>query len=201
MPSMGVDASVYAHARGRRARAPRGCLPRNAQLFSSDFFSNARAQRVLSRGPASPSRALGVLSPTRAAATPRHIRVAKVLTVEKTVIRFRPADGSLRKRVRTATTTRCHETTHSARAYMTVESGVVSPDKSENAPANIRTPSLSAAMQAADSMSGRPCSGGQGRRSMQARMPACQESVPARLARWRLLAGPTPAALSSTGQP
>jgi hypothetical protein len=35
---------------------------------------------------------------------------------------------------------------------------------------------------------------------VQARMPACQESVSARFARWRLLAGPTPAALSSTGQ-
>jgi len=83
---------------------------------------------------------------------------------------------------------------------MTVESGVVSPDKSKIAPANIQVPPLSAAGKVADSIYGRPGFGGAGRRSMQAGTLACNESVPARMARWRLLAGPTPAALSSTGQ-
>lgn len=89
---------------------------------------------------------------------------------------------------------------NSTRTRTTVDSGVVSPDKSKNAPANIQDASLSAAGEAADSTFGIQSFGGAGRRPVQARMPACQESVSARFARWRLLAGPTPAALSSTGQ-
>jgi len=81
------------HRRGARVRANDGAL-RNAQLFSS-IFSQAHPRAECARDRRRLHRARnGGGFVALAAGRPGHIRVSKVLTVEKTVIRFRPADGS-----------------------------------------------------------------------------------------------------------
>jgi hypothetical protein len=88
-----IDGSRRRNRCDARVRANDDAL-RNAQLFSR-FFSRTHSWSACV--PRHRRRHLACLaggSAAFAAGTPRHIRVAKVLTVEKTVIRFRPADDS-----------------------------------------------------------------------------------------------------------
>jgi len=96
-----------------------------------------------------------------------------LLTGEKTVISFRPSRGDLRTRVSRATGTTRSTTKPSALEISKVDSGSFSLAKPKD---TLRTDDLH-------------------RRAM--RVFCCQESVPARLARRRLLAGPTPAAFQT----
>jgi len=96
-----------------------------------------------------------------------------LLTSKKTVISFRPSRGDLRTRVSRATGTTRSTKKPSALERSKVDSGSVSLEKRAN---TLRTDDLH-------------------RRAM--RVFCCQESVPARLARRRLLAGPTPAAFQT----
>ena len=58
----------------------------------------------------------------------------RVLTVEKTVIRFRPSRRCLQKRVRRINTKTRSKIQRSARNFFTVDSGVVSPAKTQRQP-------------------------------------------------------------------
>jgi hypothetical protein len=123
---------------------------------------------------------------------PRHDRIrsragqekicARLLTVEKTVIRFRPADASLQKRVRSITTTSRSTTKPSARTVSTVDAGNVSFAKMQtHSESKTRSASRRGFFVAGSTRS------------------RCAESVPARLARRRFVAGPIPVMLFCTG--
>jgi len=99
-----------------------------------------------------------------------------LLTGEKTVISFRPSRGDLRTRVSRATGTTRSTTKPSALEHSKVDSGSVSLAKPVKPSCTLRNDDLH-------------------RRAM--RVFCCQESVPARHARRRLLAGPTPAAFQT----
>jgi hypothetical protein len=107
----------------------------------------------------------------------------RLLTVEKTVIRFRPSRRCLQNRVsRIITTTRSIKRT-SARKIITVDAGSVSFAKTQRHQISRTRNALRGGFFVAGTSSSRHA-----------------ESVPARLARRRLIAGPTPAVSLRTGQ-
>ena len=122
----------------------------------------------------------------------------RLLTAEKTVIRFRPSRRYLRTRVSRTTATSSSTTQPSARTVSKVDAGTVSSAKPVS-----RTEHADLHRLAMRVFYCRPSAAG--RRSMLPQEPARARaglpprSVPARLARRRLIAGPTPAMSFCTG--